>query len=136
MPGLRATQSPIVRTGKGCQRDRQRIEIAQGDDQPRIVEPDDGHQDNRQGVAHLQGLTKLQSLNLSGTQVTDSGLLYLKRLTNLQTLYLNNTQVTDRGLGHLTTLTNLQSLFLKHTTVTEEGVRKFGLVLPTCGVAR
>ena len=44
---------------------------------------------------HLRGLNKLQSLNLSLTQVTDAGLLHLQGMTQLEVLDLTGTQVTD-----------------------------------------
>ena len=61
---------------------------------------------------HLKGLTKLQSLFIGGTQVTDTGLVHLKGLTKLQTLELDGTQVTD------------------------EGVKKLKQALPNCSISR
>src|SRR4051812_14132173 len=49
-------------------------------------------------LAHLKGLTNLQSLRLLATEVSDAGLLHLKGLANLQTLTLNLTKVGDAGL--------------------------------------
>ena len=49
----------------------------------------------------LEGLTRLQRLVLTGTQVTDAGLVHLKGLTGLQELWLGDTQVTDAGLAEL-----------------------------------
>ena len=59
------------------------------------------------GLAHLKGLTQLQSLNLGFTKVTDTGLEHLRRLTKLQRLNLNYTKVTDAGLEYLNGLTKL-----------------------------
>ena len=53
------------------------------------------------GLAHLEGLTKLQSLDLYGTKVTDAGLERLKGLSELQVLWVGDTEVTDAGLEHL-----------------------------------
>jgi len=51
---------------------------------------------------HLQGLTSLQSLDLSGTQVSDAGLVHLQGLISLQSLDLRNTKVSDTSvLDHL-----------------------------------
>ena len=36
------------------------------------------------GLEHLEGLTKLQGLDLKGTEVTDAGLEYLNGLTKLR----------------------------------------------------
>ena len=70
------------------------------------------HQITDAGLVHLKGLTRLQTLNLSGTQITDAGLEYLKGLTRLQTLNLNGTQITDAGLEYLKGLTQLRELHL------------------------
>ena len=54
------------------------------------------------GLAHLVGLTNLQTLNLSDCyQITDAGLVHLKGLTNLKTLVLMQTQITDAGVAEL-----------------------------------
>ena len=50
---------------------------------------------------HLKGLTSLQTLDLRGSQITDTGLAHLKGLTGLQTLYLRSTKVTDAGVAEL-----------------------------------
>jgi hypothetical protein len=54
-----------------------------------------------EGVAHLRGLTDLQSLCLERTGVTDSGLGELKNLKRLRWLDLFNTSITGSGLGLL-----------------------------------
>ena len=68
-------------------------------------------------LAPLAGLTALQSLDCSNTQVTDLG--PLAGLTALQSLVCSNTQVTD--LGPLAGLTALQSLDCSYTQVTDLG---------------
>ena len=72
------------------------------------------------GLAHLAGLAGLQSLDLSGTAVTDAGLAHLAGLTGLQALHLHGCKhVTDAGLAHLRGLNGLQALHLhgcKHVT--------------------
>ena len=50
----------------------------------------------------IVGLTKLQSLNLSFTSVTDSGLKKLCGLTSLKSLNLDARQITDAGLASIT----------------------------------
>ena len=49
----------------------------------------------------LAGLKSLESLLLSGTQITDAGLKELAGLKSLSTLWLNSTQITDAGLKEL-----------------------------------
>jgi hypothetical protein len=45
--------------------------------------------------------------------ITNDGLAHLKGLTKLQTLVLDNNEwITDRGLGHLNSLKNLETLRL------------------------
>ena len=56
-------------------------------------------------MSFLQTLTKLQTLYLTGTQVSGS-LSFLQTLTQLQTLNLSNTQVS----GSITSLQQLTSL--------------------------
>lgn len=84
---------------------------------------------------HLKELTELQCQCVSdNTKVTDAGLVHLQALTQLQSLHLSGSQVTDAGLEHLKGLTNLQELHLQNTTVTDEGVKKLQQVLPNCKI--
>ena len=64
------------------------------------------------GLAHLEGLTRLEWLTLDLTQVTGAGMEHLQGLTKLETLLLSNTQVTDAGLKYLDGLTALKWLEL------------------------
>jgi hypothetical protein len=66
-------------------------------------------------VGPLEGLTGLQFLGLSGTQVAD--FRALKGLPALNTLYLRKTQFAD--LGQLKGLTVLRELYLNGTQVTD-----------------
>jgi tetratricopeptide (TPR) repeat protein len=68
-------------------------------------------------------LAGLETLDLSGTQVSNAGLGQLKELTNLKTLLLNNTKVGDDALVHVTALANLRELALNGTTVSDVGLR-------------
>jgi hypothetical protein len=82
------------------------------------------------GLEHLKGLTGLQYLHLWGMRVTDAGLEHLKALTRLQVLVLSDTQVTDAGLEYLKGLTALRELWLPHTQVTPAGVEQLKKYLP------
>ncbi len=102
-------------------------------------------------LVHLRGLDTLESLNLSGTDITGAGLVHLADLTNLkklsigggyqkpskvgddglahlsnlsqlEQLVLSDTQITDEGLAHLSGLTNLKSLYLFQTRITDAGL--------------
>ena len=85
---------------------------------------------------HLRGLKNLQSLYLSGTEITDDGLKHLSDLTDLQVLSLSNTRITDDGLNHLRGLKNLHylSLSLRTTRVTHDGVKMLEDAVPDCYV--
>lgn len=74
-------------------------------------------------LVHLQGMTDLLYLDLSGTRVTDAGLLHLQSLERLEVLQLWNTNVTDAGLSLIARLPNLVQLGLGNTRVSDAGVR-------------
>jgi internalin A len=73
------------------------------------------------GLAHLEGLTSLRKLYISG-DITDRGLASVAGLTHLDKLNLAFTQITDVGLRHLSALPNLKILALEHTRVTDAGI--------------
>jgi Leucine-rich repeat (LRR) protein len=74
------------------------------------------------GLVHLKGLTNLSVVLLYRTQVSDAGLVHLKGLTNLSYLSLDGTQVSDAGLVHVKRLTNLSSLSLERTQISDAGL--------------
>lgn len=77
------------------------------------------------GMKHLTGLTKLRSLSLHSTEVTDAGLEYLAGMTDLQELTLTFSDVTGSGLKHLAGLKQFHSLDLDWSSkVTDEGMRE------------
>ena len=82
----------------------------------------------------LKGLTKLERLYLSDTEVTDAGLVHLKGLTKLEVLWLTSTKVTDAGLVHLKGLTKLERLSLGGTKVTDAGIQELKKALPDCKI--
>lgn len=69
------------------------------------------------------------SVFLLGKPIADTDLVHLKGLTNLQYLDLTHTQVTDAGLGHLKELANLKGLRLWHTEVSDAGLARRSLML-------
>ena len=75
------------------------------------------HADTDAELVHLRGLSDLESLVLSSTQVTDAGLVHLKGFSDLEGLALMETGVTDAGLAHLSGLSNLKRLFLGDTRI-------------------
>ncbi len=50
------------------------------------------------GPVRLEGLTRLEILNLKSTNLTDAGLVHLKGLRNLQEL-TSGTRITDQVSG-------------------------------------
>jgi Leucine-rich repeat (LRR) protein len=92
----------------------------------------------------IGGLPHLESLNISGNDITDAGLAHLVGLKNLRELYVGGCEkVTDQGLVSLGKITSLQVLSLNRTPVTEKGMpflvglrnlRELGLV--NCAVNR
>ncbi|QDU36106.1 Leucine Rich repeats (2 copies) [Maioricimonas rarisocia] len=81
------------------------------------------------GVATLGTLTRLESLNLSGTAVTDQGVGSLRRLIRLTHLELAGTpgirmSITDAATGHLARFSGLQRLNLNSTDLTDRGLAR------------
>ena len=61
-------------------------------------------------------------------------LLPLKELTKLKTLTIFRTKVTDAGLEHLKGLTNLHTLILLDTKITDEGVAELQKAFSDCTI--
>ena len=70
----------------------------------------------------IQGLTKLQRLELRETRVTSLGLSYLKEMKDLKRLDVNTTTVGNEGLEHIHGLSNLEDLDLQGTRIDDAGV--------------
>jgi hypothetical protein len=82
----------------------------------------------------LWGLSQLQELDISGTQITDAGLRNVSRLGTLQQVNLARTKITDAGLEYLKSLKRLRSVQLQQTKVTAKGVKELRKALPRCEV--
>jgi Leucine-rich repeat (LRR) protein len=77
-------------------------------------------------IAPLTGLQKLDiSRPLHDTWITDAGMKYLKGLTRLQSLNLGGTNVTDKGIAELSALVELRHLVLPDG-VSDAGVERLG----------
>lgn len=70
----------------------------------------------------LSKLTRLTSLDLVGTSVTDNGLLYVAGAKGLQDLFLSDTNVTPDGLTHLLALKQLRRLSLPGPNMTDDAI--------------
>ena len=73
-------------------------------------------------LVHLKSFPNLQTINFSGTDVTDDSLAHLEGLVNLKELALNYTNVTDHGVAHLAGLTTLTNVNFNRTDVTDAGL--------------
>ncbi len=75
------------------------------------------------GLAHLRGLSDLESLMLRGcTLFADAGLVHLEEMVGLKELVLDDAQVTDAGLAHLRGMARLEFLGLDRAQVTDAGL--------------
>jgi len=75
------------------------------------------------GLEHLKGSTGLKSLNLADTNVTDAGLEHLKGLTGLTQLDVTSPKITDSGVKALNGLTELKRLCLGGEKITDAGMK-------------
>ncbi len=71
----------------------------------------------------LDGLEKIEVLDLSGTAVGDSGLAKLAGLEHLKHLYLDATEVSNDGLKVLRDCPNLQRLSIRFVGIDASGLR-------------
>lgn len=78
------------------------------------------------GLKHIEPLTKLRRLDLSNTRVTDNGLASMVRLAGLEELKLCYNFIWDDGVSHLTPLTALKSLDLRATKLSDQGLMELG----------
>ena len=85
-------------------------------------------------IEALGTMTRLKSLCLARTNLTDSDLQHFRRLRKLRTLTLTETKVSDVGLQYLKPLTSLRELHVEATEVTEEGLLQLKKVLPDMDV--
>lgn len=83
-----------------------------------------------EGLTHLKPLVDLRSLNLSHTLVTDAGMKHVAAHKRLQFLDLSHTAITDKALEQLHALKNLSVIDIGRTKVTAAGVKAFNKKLP------
>jgi len=84
---------------------------------------------------HVEGLSRVKALDLSGTQLTDAEVQQLKGLTELEQLFLDDTHVTDVAVKHLKGLRRLEQLNLVNTQVTNKGINELRRALPDCWIS-
>jgi hypothetical protein len=73
----------------------------------------------------LAALSKLDDVDLSGTNVGDACASALSKCSPIRDLDLSGTSLTDTGLEQLQRLPNLKDLEVGYSNVTPEGIRKF-----------
>lgn len=79
---------------------------------------------------HLAHLTRLEDLDLSGTDLADADIDYLMNLKRLKRLDLTGTKITDRTIRMLVELTSLEELIFDDTTVTREAIAELSRARP------
>ena len=72
------------------------------------------------GLKHLSRLTELRNFAFAGSAVTTENISF----SHLQSLDLSGSQVTDATLDHLGQFHDLQKLGLRYTSVTEAGMKR------------
>lgn len=70
----------------------------------------------------LAKLIHLRSLSLAGTEITDDGLRHISSLHNLEQLWLGNMEVGNGGLAHLSNLQQLRWLELEGNDITDAAI--------------
>lgn len=94
------------------------------------------------GLSQLKLLDKLDHLELlhsegfSGPTITSAGVRFLAQLTNLNTLNLTGAQLTDVDLECLRPLKELGTLQLVRTRVSAEGIQAFQAAVPKCKIIK
>ncbi len=73
-------------------------------------------------LAHIRGLTKLEEINLSGTNITGSGVAHLTGMTGLRSLMISSSPLTDEGLANIGKLTTLRQLYFGWGKYTDSGI--------------
>jgi serine/threonine protein kinase len=72
------------------------------------------------GIANLRGLSRLDSLVVTGTRVTDAGVRQLRGLTKLTRLHLESTLITGQCFEIFEDTPRLSFLFLDDTKINNE----------------
>ena len=82
----------------------------------------------------LRSLPRLMKLDLSGTNLTDAGMVHLEGLKRLEELNLSETPITDNGIKHLAGVQHLENLGLMGTGVGDDCVGSLHKTLPGCKI--
>lgn len=74
------------------------------------------------GIANLAG-TRLETLSLMSTGLTDAGAAHLAGIKGLRTLRVWNNAITDAAMPHIGKLADLETLYIDRTLVTDVGIK-------------
>lgn len=87
------------------------------------------------GLKALRTLTKLETLELYDTQVTDAGLSVLKSMKRLKSLRIDHcSSITDAGIASLGACKKLVRLRVVGTNISPAGVARLRELLPNCQI--
>jgi len=92
----------------------------------RSVHLSESHLSDR-GLAALAGLPRIEVLSLQANDITDAGVRSLEKNSTLETLWIGGlshhpSQLTDAAVADLASIPNLRVLDLQHTQVTVSGL--------------
>jgi Leucine-rich repeat (LRR) protein len=73
-------------------------------------------------LRHIEALSRLAVLDLSGEPITDTGFEQVKGLTNLRSINLWRTRISDKSLATLAALPHLEELDLSGTFISNDGL--------------
>jgi hypothetical protein len=85
-------------------------------------------------LSALVGLSKLERLDLTATNVTDEGVMHLAQVGSLRDLTLGGDSITDESIPYLLKLHRLERLDLRGSGVSEEGAKRLENGLPNCRI--
>ncbi len=85
-------------------------------------------------VAQLEASQNLRLIRLAETGVTDASIDTLLKIPTLESINLYGTKVTDAGVSKLSALSNLKRLFLWQTAVTPDAIKTLKEKLPACEI--
>jgi len=72
------------------------------------------------------------TFSLAGTEVTDAGMAHLETFTKLNSLDLRDTQVSDAAVPQIKKLKSLRHMYLSDY-ITDAGIEELMQGMPNCG---
>src|ERR1700722_18021818 len=89
---------------------------------------------NDRSLGGQTDLSTLAEIRLDYLKIGDAEVRLLKRFPNLQTIWLTGTDVTDGGLRELQAFDRITNVVLKSTRVTDQGLANMGELRSLCGL--